>query len=105
MVEALAAYRRTFPEPEALASQLEKIGLSDVAVETIHWELVFRSGREFFYSPVIEQGPLSRWKSVAGKGSEMQGIFLAVKEAIDTYFSAGAFGVGIYAGLFSGTKS
>jgi ubiquinone/menaquinone biosynthesis C-methylase UbiE len=102
---ALAAYGKSFPEPEALAKELESAGMEKVAVETTHWELVFRTGREFFYAPVIEQGPLARWKSIAGKGAEMQDIFLAVKEAIDTYFAGSAFGVSVVAGVFSGTKA
>jgi ubiquinone/menaquinone biosynthesis C-methylase UbiE len=103
-VEALAAYAKSYPEPEALAKQLEVAGMREVAVETTHWELVFRTGREFFYAPVIELGPLARWKSVAGKGSEVQDTFLAVKEAIDTYFAGTGFGVSVVAGVFSGTK-
>jgi ubiquinone/menaquinone biosynthesis C-methylase UbiE len=104
LADALAAYRRTFPEPEALARQLEAAGLGKVSVETTHWDLVFRSGREFFYAPVIEQGPLSRWKAIAGKGPEVQDTFLAIKEGIDTYFGASGFSVGIYAGVFVGRK-
>ena len=102
---ALADYAKSFPEPEALASQLEAAGAGQVAVETTHWELVFRTGREFFYAPVIELGPLARWKTIAGKGPEMQDIFLAVKEAIDTYFGGNAFAVSIVAGVFSCTKA
>lgn len=103
-VAALAAYRATFPEPEALATQLEAAGLTEVAVETVHWELMFPTAREFFYAPVIELGPLPRWKAIAGKGAEMQDTFLAVKQAIDTYFAGGAFTVGLFAGVFSGSK-
>jgi ubiquinone/menaquinone biosynthesis C-methylase UbiE len=101
---ALAAYAKSYPEPEALAKQLESAGSGSVAVETTHWELVFRTGREFFYAPVIELGPLARWKSIAGKGAEVQDVFLAVKEAIDTYFAGAGFGVSVVAGVFSGTK-
>lgn len=102
--EALAAYAKSYPEPEALAKQLEAAGFGSVAVETTHWELVFRTGREFFYAPVIELGPLARWKAIAGKGAEVQDVFLAVKEAIDTYFAGTGFGVSVVAGLFRGTK-
>jgi len=100
---ALAEYERTFPEPEALAKQLEAAGFVDVDVETTHWELVFRSAREFFYAPVIERGPLGRWKALAGKGPEMQDIFFAVKQAIDTYFGQHPFSVTLVGGIFSGT--
>ncbi len=105
MAEALAAYGRSFPEPEALACQLEAAGMGTIAVETAHWELVFRTSREFFYAPVIEWGPLARWKAIAGKGPKMQDTFLAVKEAIDTYFAGLAFSVSIVAGVFSGVKA
>jgi len=105
MVEALAAYRQSFPDPEALARELEAAGMGHVSVETTHWDLVFRTGREFFYAPVIELGPLSRWKAIAGKGAEMNDVFLAVKQAIDTYFAGMAFSVGIYIGMFSGVKA
>jgi ubiquinone/menaquinone biosynthesis C-methylase UbiE len=102
---ALLEYTRTFPEPEALARELESAGFAKVEVETTHWELVFRTGREFFYAPVIERGPLGRWKAIAGKGPEMQDIFLAVKQAIDTYFGGSAFSVSLVAGVFSGVKA
>jgi ubiquinone/menaquinone biosynthesis C-methylase UbiE len=101
---AIETYRKGFPDSETLARQLEALGLGKVAVTTTHWELVFRTGREFFYAPVIELGPLARWKAMAGKGPEMQDTFLAVKEAIDTYFGGSAFGVSVYAGLFSASK-
>ena len=104
-VATLAAYVKSYPEPEALAKQMEAAGMAKVAVETTHWELVFRTGREFFYAPVIELGPLARWKAIAGKGAEVQDIFLAVKEAIDTYFAGSAFAVTVVAGIFSGTKA
>jgi ubiquinone/menaquinone biosynthesis C-methylase UbiE len=101
---ALSVYAKEFPEPEALARQMERAGLGGISVETTRWKLVFRTGREFFYAPVIELGPLPRWKAVAGKGPEMQDIFVAVKEAIDTYYGASGFGVSVVAGLFSGRK-
>jgi ubiquinone/menaquinone biosynthesis C-methylase UbiE len=101
---ALAEYEQTFPEPEALAKQLEAAGFVGVEVETTHWELVFRSAREFFYAPVIERGPLGRWKALAGKGPEMQDIFFAVKQAIDTYFGRHPFSVTLVGGIFSGTR-
>jgi len=104
LVEALTAYGKSFPEPEALAKRMEAAGIGKIAVETTHWELIFRTGREFFYAPVIELGPLARWKAIAGKGAPMQDIFLAVKEAIDTYFAGSAFGVSVVAGVFSGAK-
>jgi ubiquinone/menaquinone biosynthesis C-methylase UbiE len=103
-VEALQDYAKAFPEPEALAGQIEAAGFAKVEVDTTHWELVFRTSREFFYAPVIERGPLDRWKAIAGKGPVMRDTFVAVKQAIDTYFGGGAFSVSLVGGRFQATK-
>jgi hypothetical protein len=101
---SLRGYAASFPEAGTVARDLEQAGFRDVSVRREHWELVFRSAREFFYAPVIELGPLPRWKQVAGKGAEVQDTFLAVKQAIDTYFSGQPFSVSIEAGVFAAKK-
>jgi len=101
---SLRGYSASFPEPDAVIHQMEQAGLKPVTVRRDHWDLVFRSAREFFYAPVVEFGPLARWKQIAGKGAEVQDTFLAVKQAIDTYFSNRSFSVSIEAGLFVGQK-
>jgi SAM-dependent methyltransferase len=105
--EALAAvdaYVNAMPEAETVARHLESAGLGAPEIELEHWELVFRSAREFFYAPVIEQGPLARWKEIAGRET-MQETFLAIKESIDTYFTGRAFSVSIFGGRFAARKS
>lgn len=101
---SLRGYAASFPESSAVARDLEQAGFSAVSVRREHWDLVFRSAREFFYAPVIELGPLSRWKQIAGKGAEVQDTFLAVKQAIDTYFAGQPFSVSIEAGVFTAQK-
>jgi SAM-dependent methyltransferase len=100
---ALDAYLATLPEAETVARQLEGLGLEKVDIEVGHWELVFRSAREFFYAPVIEHGPLSQWKEVVGR-EVLHETFLAIKEAIDTYFAGRAFSVSVFGGRFSARK-
>jgi ubiquinone/menaquinone biosynthesis C-methylase UbiE len=104
MIEALSAYARSFPNPELLSAQLNTLGFRSVTSDIMRWELLFRSAREFFYSPVIEFGPLPRWKAIAGKGSTMQDVMFALKEAIDIYFGPRPFTASIYGGRFLGTK-
>jgi len=99
---SLRGYSASFPEAGAVIHQMEQAGFKPVTVRRDHWELVFRSAREFFYAPVVELGPLARWRQIAGKGAEVQDTFLAVKQAIDTYFSGQSFSVSIEAGLFVG---
>jgi len=101
---ALDAYVAALPEADAVARQLEGCGLTGVDIEVAHWELVFRSAREFFYAPVIEHGPLSQWKEIVGR-EVLHETFLAIKDAIDTYFAGRAFAVSVFGGRFSARKS
>jgi ubiquinone/menaquinone biosynthesis C-methylase UbiE len=101
---SLRGYAASFPEAGTVAHHLEQAGFAEVSARREHWDLVFRSAREFFYAPVIELGPLPRWKQIAGKGAEVQDTFLAVKQAIDTYFAGQPFSVSIEAGVFVGRK-
>ena len=66
--------------------------------------LLFKSSREFFFAPVIEYGPLSEWKEIAGNGQEMQDVFWYIKEAIDAYFDGRPFSVTVKAGCLIGKK-
>jgi len=95
---------RHYPEPDEAVGWLERAGLTDVAIESEEFELLFRSSREFFFAPVVEFGPLPAWKEVAGKGETMQEIFWHIKEAIDAYFGDRAFSVTIKAGCLHGRK-
>jgi ubiquinone/menaquinone biosynthesis C-methylase UbiE len=100
---ALASYVDALPEGDRVAGLLEDAGLYNVRIDIESWELVFRSAREFFYSPVIEQGPLNRWKELVDR-EVMHETFVDIKEAIDTYFAGRAFSVTILAGRFSALK-
>jgi ubiquinone/menaquinone biosynthesis C-methylase UbiE len=73
-------------------------------VEAEEFTLLFKSSREFFFAPVIEYGPLTEWKEVAGSGQEMQDVFWYIKEAIDAYFDGRPFQVTVKAGCLVGTK-
>jgi SAM-dependent methyltransferase len=95
---------RATPEPEVVVDALAAAGLGPIDAEMERWELVFKSAREFLYSPVIELGPLPRWKEIAGHGEPMQAIFRSAKEAIDLYFAGRAFAVGVIGGRFTARK-
>jgi ubiquinone/menaquinone biosynthesis C-methylase UbiE len=104
ILRTLEDEERRYPEPEEAVRWLEQAGLTEVAIETEQFELLFRSSREFFFAPVVEFGPLPAWKEVAGKGEVMQEIFWHIKEAIDAYFGDRAFSVTIKAGCLHGRK-
>jgi len=92
------------PDVDTVVSWMEDAGLAELDVEVEEFTLLFKSSREFFFAPVIEFGPLSAWKEVAGKGKVMQEIFWHIKESIDAYFSDRAFEITVKAGCFRGTK-
>jgi ubiquinone/menaquinone biosynthesis C-methylase UbiE len=102
---ALEAYVASMPDGDTAARWLEATGLGDVTITIERWEILFKSAREFFFAPVIELGPLSRWKQIAGRGDEMQDIFFFTKEAIDTYFKHTPFAVTIVGAAITGGKA
>jgi ubiquinone/menaquinone biosynthesis C-methylase UbiE len=99
---ALEQYEARFPDGEGLAAGLERAGMHAVEITTENWDLLFRGAREFFFAPIIETGPLRRWKEIAGSGDVLQGIFNDVRSAIDIYFSGRSFPVPIVAGCATG---
>ena len=103
-VTALADLVASMPDGAAAVGWLEAAGLVDVELTVRRWELLFKSAREFFFAPLVELGPLSRWKRVAGRGEDMQDVFFFTKEAIDTYFSGGAFPVTIVGAVLRAKK-
>src|SRR3569833_656276 len=102
---SLQVYEKTLPDPVTATRWLESANLTNVTLETVRWELLFKSAREFFFAPIIELGPLSTWMQIAGgRGGEMQDVFFFVKEAIETYFSGLVFPVTMVVGLLQGER-
>lgn len=103
-LERLEKHLLSYPQPEDVERWLKYSGLTDTQIEVEEFALLFRSSREFFFAPVIEYGPLSTWKGLAGKGQELQDIFWYIKQAIDAYFGDRAFQITVKAGCLRGTK-
>jgi ubiquinone/menaquinone biosynthesis C-methylase UbiE len=103
-IAALDEHVASLPDGAAAAGWLEAAGLVDVELTVRRWEILFKSAREFFFAPLVELGPLSRWKRIAGRGEDMQDVFFFTKEAIDTYFHGRAFPVTIVGAVVRGRK-
>ena len=101
-LENLEHHLETYATPERCESWLKAANLVDGGIEVEEFTMLFRSSREFFFAPVIEYGPLSAWKALAGRGQEMQDVFWYIKEAIDAYFEGRAFEVTVKAGCLFG---
>ncbi|MFO7567450.1 MAG: class I SAM-dependent methyltransferase [Enhygromyxa sp.] len=100
-VATLQQLRRRRPKASQLAAGLRELGLGedDVVVEHERFEMLFRSGREFLFAPVIEHGPLRLWKAILGRAEKPQALFWRFKEAIDTYYAGHVLAVSVVAGL------
>jgi ubiquinone/menaquinone biosynthesis C-methylase UbiE len=101
----LERYVASLPDGDTAARWLEAAGFRDVEVALQRWEILFKTAREFFFSPLVELGPLSRWKQIAGRGDEMQDIFFFTKEAIDAYFEGTVFPVTVVGAVVKGRKA
>jgi ubiquinone/menaquinone biosynthesis C-methylase UbiE len=88
---ALDRHVASSPDAERVTGWLQRAGLVSVGVEVERWEILFKTSREFLFAPLIDLGPLSQWKRLAGVGDDMQDAFFFTKEAIDAYFKGRPF--------------
>ena len=105
--DRLAAVDRhlaALPDAARVTGWLEQAGLTNVGVEIERWEILFKSSREFLFAPLVELGPLSHWKRLAGGGDDMQDAFFFTKEAIDTYFKRRPFAITVVGAVAWGSK-
>lgn len=93
-----------FPSAEAVIEWMTKAGLRNIRSDTERFELLFKTGREFFYSSIVEYGPLPDWKRVVENPAEVNEVFAEINDAIDTHFRGLVFSVTIEAGCFIGQK-
>lgn len=102
-LDRLDAHLARFPTVDDVERAMQAANLSGT-VELQNFTVLFKSSREFFFAPVIEYGPLSRWKAIAGDVQEIQDIFWYIKEAIDVYFEGRPFQLSVNAGCVIGRK-
>lgn len=103
-IASVDRYVRALPDADAVAGWLRGAGLADIELVVDRWEILFRSAREFFFAPLVAQGPLPAWQQLTGGGEDMQDVFFFTKEAIDTYFRGRPFGVTVVAAVASARR-
>lgn len=77
--------------------------LDDVEFSELRWEVAFGSGREYLYSPLIQETFFPHWMG-AIRSSERDEVLDYIAEAIDTYWSDRTLNSQVVAGLVTGTK-
>lgn len=99
----LASYVASYPTFDMCQAWCQAAGLN-ASIEVGSFTVLFRSGREFFYSPFIEAGPLSAWRAIAGEGAQVPEVFGALKTTIDTYFDKRPFEITVQTAAVVGRK-
>ncbi len=102
-LDRLDAYLDRYPTADDVERYMRNANLAG-SIELENFTLLFKSSREFFFSPVIEYGPLITWKAIAGDGQEIQDTFWYIKEAIDIYFEGRPFQVAVSSGCVVAKK-
>ncbi|MGB1278133.1 MAG: class I SAM-dependent methyltransferase, partial [Nannocystaceae bacterium] len=99
----LKRFRSVRPSPAQLSEVVRGQGIDrkDFVIEHERLQLLFPSGREFLFAPLIEHGPLRLWKAIIGKEGSAAELFWKLKEAIDTYYQGHVFAVTLVAGLIN----
>jgi len=92
---------RLRPSGHDIARAMATLGVQPrhFVLEQERSSLVFASGREFLFSPVIEHGPLRLWKAILGAHDKPQELFWKLKEAIDAYHADSVLLVTVVLGL------
>jgi SAM-dependent methyltransferase len=104
LVDAVRRLRRLKhlrPTGHELAKAVGEAGIlpHHFVIEQERFELLFPSGREFLFSPLVELGPLRLWKAIIGQAGKPQEVFWKLKETVDAYFAGHVFPVTVVAGL------
>ena len=102
-VRRLERLRELRPTGPQLAQMVRGLGVAedDFVIEQERFQMLFPSGREFLFAPVVEHGPLRLWKAVIGKDGSPQELFWRLKEAIDIYYTGHVLAVNVMAGLMN----
>ncbi len=100
-VRRLQLVRKRRPTTGQLAAVARQLDLTprDYVVEHESFQLLFRSGRELLFSPLVELLQLPLWKAIVGDDGNAQEIFWELKTALDTYYEGNVIAVTCVAGL------
>ena len=95
--------RENLLSPAYLAGLAEEQGLADISISELSWEIAFGSGREYLYSPLIQETFFPHWIG-AIRSSDREAVLSHIGNAIDTYWKERTLNTKVRAALVVGTK-
>lgn len=87
-----------------IASIAEEYGLEDLEASRLDWGVDFEGGREYLYSPLIQESFFPHWVG-AVRSAEREEVIRHIGEAIDTYWKDRRLETEVQAGLLVGRKA
>lgn len=90
--------------PHLLASMADEQPLVDFEVSQLEWEIGFGDGRDYLYSPLIQETVFPQFVG-AVRSSEREPVLEYVEEAIDIYWSGRDLTTEVNAGLLVAEKA
>lgn len=90
--------------PSDLAYIADETSLEDIEVDELRWDVAFGSGREYLYSPLIQETFFPHWVG-AIRSSDRDEILDYITDAIDTYWMEQTLETTVKAGLVTGRKA
>ncbi len=90
--------------PARVATLAEQVGLRQVSISEVDWEVAFGSGREYLYSPLIQETFFPHWIG-AIRSSEREDVLSYIDRAIDTYWRGRTINSRVRAALLIADKA
>ncbi len=100
----VAEMKEELMSPPRLVDLAEEQSLKDVEFNELRWEVAFGSGREYLFSPLVQETFFPQWMG-AIRSSERDEVLDYMTDAIDTYWSESTLTTPVVAGLVTGTKA
>jgi SAM-dependent methyltransferase len=93
--------RETLVSPVEIVDVADRVGLDDVTIERLAWDVEFERGRGFLNSPLVRETFFPHWISPV-PSHEREPILESIGTAIDAYWEGDAFQTGLEAGVLVG---
>jgi SAM-dependent methyltransferase len=95
--------RSSLLTPSRLADMADEVGLLEVNVSEVEWEVEFESGQDLIMSPLVRETFFPHWIGIV-RSSDREPVLRYVADAIDMYWHDEDFRVRVVAGCLSGMR-
>jgi SAM-dependent methyltransferase len=95
--------RSSLITPARLSEMADDVGLLEVDISEVRWDIEFQSGHELIMSPLVRETFFPHWIGIV-RSSDREPVLRYVADAIDMYWHDEPFRVQVVAGCLSGMR-